>query len=768
MTIEDRHASDRRQTGVDASRVSPPANARDAAGAEDALPLAIPSTIPTAQILTVLDRMVEAFVALDREWRVTYQNAAAARLIGEPPAAGDAGTTCWEAWPAIAGTEIERQFRRAMTTQVPVHFEHLAVQPPDRDTWLDIRAYPSADGLAVFVRDISPQKRAEAELARADARFTLAAEAVNAIIYDWDIASNTVQRTRGVTEVMGYARTEEGPTVEWSMDLIHPDDRPSFDGCVQTALATGDSYAVEYRVRHRNGDYRHVLDQGRIIRDAGGQAVRVVGSAIDITTRKQAEAALRASEERLQVALRDSSVIVYQQDRDLRYTWVHNLDPRIWPDDIIGTTDADLLLPDEAARVIPLKIQVMETGQVIREEVRATAPTGPRVYDLTVEPLRDEHGAVIGVTGAAVDVTERKRAEDELRRRANLLDQADDAIFAWDWDGVITFWNRGAERLYGFTRQEAIGRSSHQLLRTHDAAASAGVLQALARDGSWEGELEHTRRDGGTVLVDTRHVLVEEDGNRYVLEVNRDVTERRALERSQQDFLAAASHDLKNPLGAIRGQAQLLRRRLERGGEPDIERLIAGLATIDATTGRMTALIEELLDVAKLRAGQSLDLQWQPVDLVALVRQCADEYQRTTERHAIRFETEIPHLSGVWDPRRLERVVANLLTNAIKYSPEGGEVAIRVGRDDGDGPPCAAIAVRDRGVGIPAADLPHIFEGYRRGANVGGIAGTGIGLAGAKRIVEQHGGTIAVTSGEGEGSTFTVRLPLSRVPTGSE
>jgi signal transduction histidine kinase len=120
----------------------------------------------------------------------------------------------------------------------------------------------------------------------------------------------------------------------------------------------------------------------------------------------------------------------------------------------------------------------------------------------------------------------------------------------------------------------------------------------------------------------------------------------------------------------------------------------------------------------------------------------------------------VPAVVGWWDERRLERVLANLLTNAIKYSPDGGEILVRVDLEQGPTGPRSLLAVTDCGVGIPAADLPHVFERYRRGGNVGGIAGSGIGLFGSRRIVEQHGGTIEAASREGNGSTFTLRLPL--------
>jgi signal transduction histidine kinase len=244
--------------------------------------------------------------------------------------------------------------------------------------------------------------------------------------------------------------------------------------------------------------------------------------------------------------------------------------------------------------------------------------------------------------------------------------------------------------------------------------------------------------------------------------VYQDISALRALDRQKDAFLASVSHDLKNPLMAIRGQAQLMRRRIDRGGTLDPQRLAAGLREVEAGTDRLTAMLNELLDVARLQMGRPLDLERGPVDLVALARRVAEEYQRSTAEHRLCVQASSEEIVGHWDSARLRRVLENLLSNAIKYSPGGGEVTIGVARSARDGSEWAELTVRDLGLGIPAEDLPRVFERFHRGSNVRGtVAGTGLGLAGAHQIVEQHGGTIAVESREGEGTIVTVRLPLS-------
>jgi signal transduction histidine kinase len=236
-------------------------------------------------------------------------------------------------------------------------------------------------------------------------------------------------------------------------------------------------------------------------------------------------------------------------------------------------------------------------------------------------------------------------------------------------------------------------------------------------------------------------------------------SELRAQIAARDEFMASVSHDLKSPLTFIKGMASLRRRRAS--STPESAPLIDALDQIEASAGRMTEQLDELVDVSRLESGRALDLRRGQTDLVALARKAVDQHQQTTDRHALQVIAEVSELVGDWDGMRLSRVLDNLLGNAVKYSPRGGAVQVAIGVDGRAAERTAILRVSDCGEGIPPSDLPHIFERFHRGRNVEGrIPGTGIGLAGVQHIVELHRGSILAESQVGQGTTFTLRLPL--------
>jgi len=261
-------------------------------------------------------------------------------------------------------------------------------------------------------------------------------------------------------------------------------------------------------------------------------------------------------------------------------------------------------------------------------------------------------------------------------------------------------------------------------------AALGGAVGVLARRNR-----EHARRSQEALARAEAHSL--------------------AAHRLREHLMASASHDLKSPLAAIRLLTHLIKREAEQG-RVDREELLGRVELIETNVAKMSSLIAELLDVARLQGGRPIELHPEETDLVALARKIASSSHLSSGEQPVLVEADVPRLTGRWDAGRLERVLTNLVSNGIKYGPPRGQVTIRLASEDD----MAVVSVVDRGCGIPAEGLPHIFEWFYRGGNVAQLAGSGVGMASAKLIVEQHGGTIDVDSRVGEGTTVTLRLPM--------
>ena len=365
------------------------------------------------------------------------------------------------------------------------------------------------------------------------------------------------------------------------------------------------------------------------------------------------------------------------------------------------------------------------------------------------------------VASTVFDATSRRDYERELLRArreaeqlAAIVDASDDAILSASADGVIQTWNPGAQRLLGYTPAEAVGRRLEDVLpiaghreewHPIDATLRAGRplhIETIARHATGEGI------DVSAALTPHLGPLGELSA---ISSIMRDVRERKAVERLQQEFLAMASHELRNPIAAVRGHAQLMRRR---GHYSE-----TGVDTIIGQADQLDRLVGDLLLASQIAAGR-LDLHLEELDLAAEARAAANAYVRP-DAPAIRVEAPAEPVTVVADRRRLRQVLANLLTNAVKYSPGGGDIAVAVA--------CAAeeatVAVSDQGVGIPPDALPHLFDRfYRVRATAARARGLGLGLYITQQLVRAQGGRIAVESELGRGSTFTVTLPRAAAP----
>lgn len=370
----------------------------------------------------------------------------------------------------------------------------------------------------------------------------------------------------------------------------------------------------------------------------------------------------------------------------------------------------------------------------------------------------------------------RLSAEAAQQRLSNILDHLTDGLMIFDSDWHYRYINPQAEPFAGKPQEDLLGKnvweefpmligSTFYQQYHHAVAAQEPVAFRVFSSllNNWFDVRAYPIPDGLVVYFRqiTDQVHAEEE-KRQLLELAQEARlEAEAALEVRNTFLSSISHDLKTPLSAIKANMQLVQRRIRRNPSKEGEWITERLEAMERALTKMTGMIDDLLGLSRLRASQRPEEGFVPLDLVPLIRAAVIEQQATTRRHKLLLTIDGIPLPVNGNATRLDRVMTNLLGNAIKYSPEGGNIIIAVTKEQHDGQMWAQLSLTDQGIGIPASDLPHIFTPFQRASNVmNRIQGTGIGLASVAQVIEQHQGTITVTSEEGRGSQFTIRIPL--------
>ncbi|HEY5102792.1 MAG TPA: ATP-binding protein [Steroidobacteraceae bacterium] len=372
--------------------------------------------------------------------------------------------------------------------------------------------------------------------------------------------------------------------------------------------------------------------------------------------------------------------------------------------------------------------------------------------------------ATLGVMISALcDMLHRYRRE--AARQARFCEEAHDAIFAWELGGPVLYWNRGADELYGFVRASAFSATTHPLLGAENRAVFEDVKATLLRTGQWSGELTHRTSDGREVRVESRMRLIRDGAELTVVEADRDVTERmqtltalREADRRKDEFLATLAHEIRNPLAPIRNELEIM--RVARGNAEIIEH---SRAVMERQLAHLVHLVDDLMDVSRITRGK-LELRREKLSLDSALQAALETSRPLIEaaHHELVLDFPKEPLYVLGDLTRLAQIFSNLLNNAAKYTPPGGNIKLTATRINGE----AVIEVRDSGVGIAAEALPDIFEMFAQANRERGLAhgGLGIGLALVHGLTEMHGGVVqAESDGAGLGSMFTVRLPALEV-----
>ena len=655
--------------------------------------------------VTVRDIMAhttDAIAVFDRNWRFVTANERAMVMLRRSAEALAAGTF-WTLFPQTVGSELQQRLTAAMETQTPDRFETYFA---GLDLWAEVQVSPAPEGLTLYFDDTTAAHAAARQRAVMAAINEAARSPGNGEETAWAIVS-------AVGRLLGVARCTVAD-VDIEHGVVHV-FRDYLDGV--------DSIAG----MHRLADYGSFLNQ----ETREGRTVAV----IDVATDPRFDDAQRAAYASLQIGA-FVTVPILRDGRPVGQFNVHSLAPRAWPQEDVN------LLEQAAAR-----------------------------------------------TWSAVEAA---RAAQSLRRSEQRLRLALEAgqLGVWDWD-LITNRVTWSDRIYEFhgLRKEEVGtRIDPDLPLIHPddrPAVLAARRRTLETGEPYQIEFRAIQPDGSARWLFTNGSLIRNEALQPVrmLGATIDITERKQQDeqreqllasernarseaeragRMKDEFLATLSHELRTPLNAILGWSQLI-----RDGRMPADELQHGLETIERNARAQAQLIDDLLDMSRIISGK-VRLDVKPLDLIDVATAAVATVRPTAEAKEIALVAQIDerHCPISGDVNRLQQVMWNLLTNAIKFTPRGGRVTLAV--DCPRGAQTVQIVVSDSGQGITPDFLPHVFDRFRQAdaSTTRRHGGLGIGLAIVKHLVEMHGGAVtAASEGAGKGATFTIALPLASVPT---
>jgi PAS domain S-box-containing protein len=622
----------------------------------------------------------------------------------------------------------------------------------------------------------------EGTLAFDEKWFATALASIGDAVIATDEAGRVLYLNPVAEELTGWTAAEaRGRPLDEVFRIINELTKKPVDNPVEKVLATGKMVGLANHtvLIRRDGREVPVDDSAAPIKDAQGRIAGVILVFRDISERRRAE---HINEQLVAIIESSDDIIVSKDLEGVIKSWNKGAERALGytAEEVIGK-HVSMLMPPEARDDTELILGRIRRGERVDHYLTKRRRKDGAVIDvsLTVSPIRNAEGEVIGASKVGRDVTDQRRSQELNERLAAIVESSDDIIASKDLEGVIKSWNKGAERVLGYTAEEVIGKHVSMLMPPELVEDMPRILERIRRGEKVDHYQTRRRRKDGTIIDVSLSVSPIRDASGRIIgasKIGRDITaEKRAREERERllevaqkarseaeaanllkdEFLATLSHELRTPLNAIVGWARIL-----STAPADPEDFREGLAAIDRNAKVQVQIIEDLLDVSRIISG-NFRLDVQRVNMVEVIEAAVTAVTPAAEAKGVRLKKVLDTLAGPvsGDPARLQQIVWNLLSNAVKFTPKGGRVQVLLERVNSH----IEVSVIDTGIGIHPDFLPHVFERFRQAdaSTTRRHGGLGLGLAIVKQLTELQGGSVRAKSpGEGQGSTFVVCLPI--------
>jgi PAS domain S-box-containing protein len=729
-------------------------------------------------------------------------NQAYALVLGpakHPAALGRPGSEVWpEFWDRLGP-----QLRRIMAPDESAHNRHdwpAPIRGDRADPFLTRHSFtPVRDqaGRVAGLLDIVPDAQVRLEGTPLVEDFLSSAlTTARTGAWELDLVNHSTRRSLQHDRIFGYEDVLPSWTYEMFLQHVMPEDREEVDRTFRHGLESRRDWSLQCRILRADGEIRWIWAAGRHVFDDGGEHQRMAGVVQDITERKHMEELLRASETlarqrlmELETLYETAPIGLCVFDEHLRWARVNRVIAEINGRSIeehIGKTPSEVV-PDVGAQAEAALREILRTGERLDFEMHGTTSAQPGVQRAWSEhwvPIKDDDGRIVGISVAAEEITDRKRAAEALAESEERFRTLADNIaqFAWmaDEAGSIFWYNKRWHDYTGTTLEEVRGwgwRTVHH--PDHVQRVVDKIRHCFDTGQPWEDTFPLRGKNGEYRWFLSRAIPIRDNAGNVVrwFGTNTDVTEQRAAEealrdsesalrvseaalresdRHKSEFLAWLSHELRNPLGVARGSVATI----ERAGLHS-EYAKRALPVVDRQLAHMGRLLDDLLDLTRIAKGKIL-LDRASFELNDIVRLAGEDFRQVLETQGIEFDVRVTDtpLRSYIDATRIAQVVGNLLQNAGKFTPKGGCVWLSLCSSDNAH---AVITVTDDGAGLSPEMLERVFEPLVQDSRTiqRSQGGLGLGLALVRALVELHGGQVNASSdGPGRGSTFRVWLPL--------